>query len=160
MTVFHPCFHCHRKAECPIKAQAAKALRGFNITKANIRCGIPKQDFPPGTTVEVRTFVLADIGDFEPTYKKEPAWRRGVIARWKGSKATVALNKDQEIEQPSDSAIGYLSVTPDRLGRVDVPLVELCHCGLTQERCQDGDYPSVRNGEFQCWDAETVRHYD
>ena len=151
MAVLYPCFHCHRKDGCAIKKETLERLRGLKISKANLRCPIPQQDFPPGTTVDVAAFILTEGGYDDYGYRKSAVVRRGVVAGWHAGKCSVALNKDQEIEMPEDGAIGYLKVTTDRLKRVDEPVQEICGCGLPQSRCENSDYPSIRTGEWSCW---------
>lgn len=151
MAVLHPCFHCHRKADCAIKRETLEKLRGLKISKANLRCSIPQQDFPAGATVDVQAFILTEGGYDDCGYRKSAVVRRGVVTGWHAGKCSVALNKDQEIEKPEDGAIGYLKVTTDRLKRVDEPVQEICGCGLPQSRCENSDYPSIRTGEWSCW---------
>lgn len=149
MTLLHPCLHCHRKADCPIKAATSAKLRGLNITKATLRCAIPKEDFPVGAVVDVAAFEILEDGDGNTG--KSSIVRRGVISSWHKGKATVVLYRDQEIAVADENAIGYLKVATDRLSRVDAPIVELCTCGLDVKRCDNSDYPSIRTGDWSCF---------
>lgn len=159
MTALHPCLHCHRKADCPIKKTTLERLRGLGITNANLRCAIPCGDFPIGTTVDVKAFEFVDAasGPDGPDLRKRAVVRRGVVSRWNKNKATIVLNKDQEIEQFDKPPIGCLKVETDRLTRIDVPIADLCRCGLTGERCENRDLPSVRGGEWFCWEEALER---
>lgn len=150
MTVLHPCHNCHRKADCSIRAKTLAALKGLSITKATLQCRLPQKDFPPGAVVEVKAFELVDAGYAEESYRKSATTRRGIVMRWHERKAIVALDSDMEIENPDDGAIAILKVSSERLTSTGFPPVELCSCGLSQERCDAGDYPSVRGGKFQC----------
>jgi hypothetical protein len=147
MTVLHPCLHCHRRPDCEIKARTLTLLKGSGITKANLKCSVPEKDFPPGSVVMVKAFELVeDCEDFTPT----PTSRRAVVRQWRNRLASVVLEKDQEIAQPSSNPIAYLKVPSDRLTLVDEPVRVLCRCGLDAVRCESNDYPSVRNGEWYC----------
>ncbi|MGO4337799.1 hypothetical protein AB4037_23060 [Labrys sp. KB_33_2] len=154
MTVLHPCHNCHRKADCSIRTKTLAALKGLSITKATLQCRLPQKDFPPGAVVEVKAFDLVEKSWSRPDddpFEKRAITRRGVIRSWHQRKATVVLDKDQEIEKGfDDGAIGYLKVPSQRLTATGLPPVELCSCGLSQARCAAGDYPSVRGGKFQC----------
>lgn len=162
MTVLHPCLHCHRKSDCQIKIDTLAGLKGLRISKANLRCKIPRQDFPIGASVTVQAFELFDCGysDAE-SYRKSAITRRGVVSAWKGNKATVVLDKDEEIETP-DGNIAHLHAEPDRLARIDAPLVEMCSCGgLSKARCEANDHPSLRNdGAWYCKTADEARMED
>ena len=151
MTSLHPCLHCHRNKACSIKADTLAKLRGLKISKAKLRCRIPMDDFPVGATVEVTAFELIDMVEGFVAYEKVDTIRRGVVSRWNLGKATIVLNKDQEITQPDGSAIGYLKVETNRLTRVDTPIIDLCDCGLDVDRCTNGDHPSIRHGTWSCW---------
>lgn len=153
MTVLDPCLHCHRKADCPIKRDTLARLRGLNITKARIRCRIPQEDFPAGSAVMVEAFELTEASFGDDDWRKCKTYRRGIVSRWHRGEATIVLDKDQEIQSPHTGAnpIGYLKVKSNRLSKVDAPIVELCSCGLSQERCANAVYPSIRDGDWQCW---------
>lgn len=156
MTALRPCRRCHRRETCPVRADTLKSLRGLSITLANLRCGIPKEDFPIGSTVSVKAFEIVE-NDREDQVKVD-VFKIGVVRSWRNNKANVVLNAGQEIEKIYDGGkIGYLSVETDRLTRVDAPIVELCGCGIAQERCENSDYPPVRNGEWNCWEAQRER---
>lgn len=151
MTVLHPCHHCHRKPSCEIRTKTLAGIRGLGITIARVRCRIPEQDFPPGAVVDVSAFELAEGAYADDGYRKTKVTRRGIVRSWHERKAVIVLDKDQEIQKPEGAAIGYLKVTSDRLTATGLPSVELCKCGLSQERCEANDYPSIRdNGSFQC----------
>lgn len=147
MTVLQPCLHCHRSADCETKRSTLARLRGLSITKANVRCRVPKEDFPEGSVVDVKAFEI----DTEYSNKFHVV-KRGVIARWRSGKVSIVLDKTQEIETPDGHNIGYLHVTTDRLTKVEGATRELCKCGLTQERCENRDYPSIRTGEWSCFE--------
>lgn len=154
MTVLSPCRRCHRRADCAIKRAALAALKGTKITKANLLCKIPEQDFPVGTAVQVKAFDLRDLGDEVEQYDKTAITVRGIVSRWRNGKATVALDKDQEITQPNNGPIGILKVEPDRLSLVEgASASEMCNCGLvTKARCAARDFPSLREGaDFNCY---------
>lgn len=151
MTVLHPCHNCHRKADCSIRKKTLAALKGLSITKATLQCRVPQKDFPPGAVVEVKAFDMVPEPDEFTGYRKREVARRGVIRSWHERKANVVLDSDQEIEKGfEEGAIGYLKVPSERLIATGLPPVELCACGLSQERCEAGDYPSVRGGKFRC----------
>jgi hypothetical protein len=152
MTVLQPCFHCHRAADCETKRSTLARLRGLAITKASVRCRIPKDDFPSGTVVDVKAF------EIEPEFSnKFEVVKRGVVSRWHNGKVSVVLDKAQEIEVFESHKIGYLHVTTDRLTKIGDDVRELCKCGLTQERCENRDYPSTRTGQWECFQAVLER---
>lgn len=157
MTVLHPCHNCHRKAGCDLRRDILKNLRGLKITLARFSCYIPELDFPAGAVVDVSAFELVEGGYADDGYRKAKIVRRGVVRAWHDRKAIVVLDKDQEIQKPEGDAIGYLKVTSDRLTATGLPPVELCRCGLSQERCEANDYPSIRDGQFCC--AENQMNY-
>lgn len=149
MTVLHPCLHCHRKTDCQIKRDTLLKLRGCGITKATLRCKIPQADFPPGARVVVDAFeIILEDHDWE----RRMIRRTGVVRSWIASQACVVLDKDQEIQMnfKDQGSIGMLRCTSDRLTRIDGPLVDLCSCGLSTERCENGDMPSIRSGKWGC----------
>ncbi|MGJ4855568.1 hypothetical protein ACN6KF_001514 [Labrys sp. La1] len=152
MTVLHPCHNCHRKTDCSIRAKTLAALKGLSITKATLQCRLPQKDFPPGAVVEVKAFDLVEKPWSRPDddpYEKRAITKRAIVKSWLHRKATVVL--EQDIEQPDDlGGIGILKVPSERLTATGLPPVELCSCGLSQARCDAGDYPSVRGGKFQC----------
>ena len=145
MTVFHPCHNCHRKAGCEILVAKRKAIRGLGITKANVKCKIPERDFPPGSIVDVKAFEI----DYE-LQNKHAITVRGVVRAWKSGKASITIKKDDEIVTLDGHAIGNLRVTSERMKATDLPPVTLCPCGLSQERCENSDYPSIKSGEWVC----------
>lgn len=147
MTILHPCHNCHRKTDCGIRAKTLASIKGLGLTKANLKCRIPEEDFPPGSVVNVSAFEIDEDDD-----NKTPITRRGIVRSWRERKAVVVLDKDQEIEKPYNGGnIGYLKVTSDRLATTGMPPVNLCACGLSEERCIDNDYPSTRDGKFSCY---------
>lgn len=154
MTVLHPCLHCHRKADCQIKRDALIRIRGLGLTKATLRCKIPEQDFPAGSRVSVRTFILnyGQYADSGPVAVRTD--RIGAVAHWRNRKATVVLDKDQEIESLDDDdvRIGVVKVPSDRLTRLDEVTKEMCDCGLlTLDRCHKADFPMIKGSkEFYC----------
>lgn len=161
MAILHPCLHCHRKHNCEKRQQTLKSIRGLGVTKASIRCRVPQDDYPAGTVVAVEAFEIDDDGACY-TQRKYTVTKRGVVARWRNGKATVALDKAEEISVPDGGHnIGYLHLTPDRLTKIDGSIREICKCGLTQERCDNRDYPSIRNGEWSCFqevlDRDAIR---
>lgn len=153
MTSLTPCRRCHRRNDCETRAATLRAIRGMNITKANLRCRIPEQDFPPGSVVDVKAFELGD--GWQDGYRKADTVRRGIVCRWRQGRATVVLNADQEIEVPDGEPIGFLKAEPDRLTRVDEPVQELCRCGnLTKARCEAKQYPTLKNGsDWLCYEG-------
>lgn len=152
MTVLHPCLHCHRKEICEIKRDALKQIRGIGITKAKLRCKLPEQDFPPGSIVSVRAFELRPGGYWDEDAVKSVVHRLGIVHSWRNGEALVVLNKDQEIRKFFDETdcIGLLRATSDRLTRIGDALIDLCSCGLSADRCADGDMPSIRIGHWVC----------
>lgn len=154
MTTFWPCRRCNHRETCLRLKDMRKQLRGAGITKANVKCSVPASDFPPGATVDVQAFEMTEGGGTYDSYglEKTAIVRRGVVREWTRGYAAVVLNADQEIRKfDSTDSIGYLKkVEPDRLTRVDVPIAKLCSCGLTAERCENGDHPSIRDGKWAC----------
>jgi hypothetical protein len=157
MTVLHPCLHCHRKADCQIKRDTHAKLLGTGITKANLRCKIPEQDFPPGARVIIDAFEIR-AGEHNAYVDRDDrkcaTKRTGVIRCWSGSKCWVVLDKGQEIRKlyDEDDKIGLLSATTDRLTRIGDDVVLLCACGLDAGRCANNDMPSTRTGKWSCPD--------
>ena len=154
MTHLWPCRRCHRRDTCERRAELLGKLRGAGITKANVRCAIPQSDFPPGSTVDVLAFEI-DVGSDGDEFAKLETVRRGIVRSWRLGKASVVLNPGQEIIGPHHDegcGISYLKVESDRMTRIDVPIVELCRCGISTERCEEGQRPMVRNGKWHCAD--------
>lgn len=155
MTSLFPCRRCHRRGDCPIETEARTRLRGSKITSAKIKCAIPQQDFPVGSVVSVQAF------EIDPEYYNNSVIkRRGVVTRWLAGRATVILDKDQEIQKPDgDGAIGYLkNVESDRLALTGAPTLKLCDCGLSYDRCGERDFPSIRQGEWDCFSEKRERY--
>jgi hypothetical protein len=152
MTVLHPCLHCHRRDGCGIRTGLVTRLKGSGITKATVKCKIPEQDFPPGSVVMVQAFeIVENQADYAgPDFFKQRTDRRGVVRGWRSRLCQVILDKDAEIEQLSGNPIAYLKVPSDHLTLLAEPVRELCACGLDAERCENSDYPSVREGEWRC----------
>lgn len=156
MTVLSPCRRCARKGDCERLADLRKSLRGAGITKANVRCGIPKADFPVGQPVVVRCFTL-DYGEFADSgYRRVNVARHGVVRSHRAGKFRVLLNVGEEVGAPGedDMPISIVTAYHDQLALVEeqeAP-VKLCDCGLTEDRCGELAYrPHLRSGPWQCW---------
>lgn len=155
MTVLSPCRRCARKGTCERLADLRKSLRGSGVTKASVKCGIPATDFPVGQPVAVRCFDLDYGGHNSEDFCRVNVTREGVVMNYRAGKFRVLLNVGQEVGAPEDGTIAILGVYPDQLSRIegkDTP-VELCGCGLTQDRCEDRTkLPRIRDGDWQCWE--------
>lgn len=156
MTVLSPCRRCARKDTCERLADLREKLRGAGITKGNVRCGIPKVDFPVGQPVAVRTFTMEAADKFDPERPEDQqvaVSRIGVVQRHRAGRFLVLLNVGQEVGH-EDRPISIIGVHHDQLSLVDgreVP-VDLCPCGLTEDRCEDKALrPQLRAGPWQCW---------
>lgn len=148
MTSLAPCRRCHRRETCQIKVSTLAGLKGLRISKATLRCKIPQEDFPIGARVSVQAFELLDAGYYEESYRKSAVSVVGIVTAWKGGKATVVLDKDQQIEAVEGNYIGHLKAEPDRLLRQPGSIVEMCVCGgLSRARCDAKDHPSLRDGK-------------
>lgn len=149
MTSLTPCRRCHRRETCQKRADTLASLRGLGITRANVRCTIPEEDFPVGTAVTVKAFELTFGGWHDDGWRKSDTVRRGTVVGWSDKKATVVLDQDQEIAIPDrETPISYLRAEPDRLTAIpDAPKADLCECGnLTKDRCEAKDFPMRRDG--------------
>lgn len=155
MAVLAPCLHCHRRADCAIKADTLKRIRGAGITKATLKCKIPQEDFPPGATVDVKTFRMEeyDYGYAGDGLRKTSVIVRGVVMKWRDRKAVVAIDKAQEIETLAGHKLGIIKVPPDVLTRIGDDVAELCACGFTVDRCVDRDLPSMADRVWNCGES-------
>ena len=128
-------------------------MRGTGITKANVRCGVPKADFPIGQPVAVRTFTVeTEEADF-PEHRQTFVSRIGVVQRHRAGRFLVLLNVGQEVGH-EDRPISIIGAHHDQLSLVEgrgIP-VDLCPCGLTDDRCEDKTLrPQLRGGPWSCW---------
>lgn len=157
MTTFSPCRRCARRDDCGRLADLRKAMRGTGITKANVKCDIPKADFPVGTPVMVRCFTIVDGIGWHPDYPEEgkvAVDRPGVVRAHKGGKFVALLDVGSEVGRPDDQSISIVGVYHDQLSRAEGrDPVALCACGLTADRCGDvSKHPRLLNGnEWNCW---------
>jgi|JI6StandDraft_1071083.scaffolds.fasta_scaffold183376_3 hypothetical protein len=145
MTVLFPCHRCARKGDCEKRAGLREKLRGAAVTKANVKCAIPKADFPIGAPVAVRTFTIEDE-------RKTGISCRGVVMRHRAGRFLILLNVGEEVGL-EDRPISIIGAHHDQLSLVEgqeAP-VELCECGLTDDRCKDKALrPQFRNGPWSC----------
>lgn len=159
MVSLNPCRRCHRRGDCQKRTATLATLKGTGITKANLKCSIPAEDFPVGAAVTVKAFELVESGSWEPTYDQVECVRQGVVSNWRSGKATVALDDGQEITQPHKLPIYFLHAEPDRLTRIGGDLVAMCQCGrLPAARCDAGQFPKREAGaEWWCERTEAER---
>lgn len=151
-----PCRRCARSETCERRADLRTKLRGSGITKANVKCAIPKVDFPIGQPVAVRTFTMEPAGRFHPERPEDQqvaVSRSGVVQRHRAGRFLVLLNVGQEVGH-EDRPISIIGAHHDQLSLVEgrgIP-VDLCPCGLTDDRCEDKTLrPQLRGGPWSCW---------
>lgn len=161
MTSLSPCRRCARKDACERLSDLRKKLRGAGITKANVRCAIPKADFPIGQPVAVRTFTMEPAHKFHPERPEDQqvaVSRIGVIQRHRAGRFLILLDVGQEVGH-ADRPLSILGAHHDQLSLVEgreAP-VDLCPCGLTEDRCEDKALrPQLRTGPWSCWQERIV----
>lgn len=163
MTSLSPCRRCHRRLDCEIRARTLAALRGLGITKANLRCTLPEQDFPVGSRVYVRAFELIEGGHWDDGWRRNDVVRAGTVTGWRNKKATVCLDAGQEIAFPESQGrppIYFLHAEPDRLAKADESATALCRCGvLPKARCEAGQFPTDRHNNRWGCQRENEEHW-
>lgn len=160
MTSLSPCRRCARRGACDRLADLRQTLRGTGITKANVKCAMPKVDFPIGQPVAVRCFTIEDSDRFNPEAPDEvkvAVSRLGVVMSHATGKFRVLLNVGEEVG-PGDRPLAIVGAYHDQLSLVEgreMP-VDLCACGLTEDRCRDPKKrPLMKGGDaWSCYRAQ------